>query len=268
MIFVLSFLIPQKNGVQSGETAPTREEVRQLLAEEIKQVRGDMQDMVDETVGYSVEKAERAMERLTNEKISAVSEFSNTVLTDINTNRDEVMFLYDMLNDKHENLKLVAQEVTMTTREAKRTGDELKELLIQNSDQEILTEDGGRTAQVATAKKLHEDAFVPFDVHAVEKVDPAKVPKRKKKAKASAKAEPSALEILAQMNQESNPPIQQETDPEKPQSAIGGNVTGSGNNNEKILQLHRMNKSNVMIAKELGLGVGEVKLVIDLYKEM
>ena len=78
VIFVLSFLIPQKNGVQSGETAPTREEVRQLLAEEIKQVRGDMQDMVDETVGYSVEKAERAMERLTNEKISAVSEFSNT----------------------------------------------------------------------------------------------------------------------------------------------------------------------------------------------
>ena len=38
------------------------------------------------------------------------------------------------------------------------------------------------------------------------------------------------------------------------------------NNNEKILEMHRQGKSTVAIAKELGLGVGEVKLVIDLYK--
>ena len=38
------------------------------------------------------------------------------------------------------------------------------------------------------------------------------------------------------------------------------------NNNERILTLHRAGKSNVAIAKELGLGIGEVKLVIDLFK--
>ena len=39
------------------------------------------------------------------------------------------------------------------------------------------------------------------------------------------------------------------------------------NNNEKILKLHKQGKSNMAIAKELGLGIGEVKLVIDLFEK-
>ena len=38
------------------------------------------------------------------------------------------------------------------------------------------------------------------------------------------------------------------------------------NNNERILELHNAGKSNMAIAKELGLGIGEVKLVIDLFE--
>lgn len=40
------------------------------------------------------------------------------------------------------------------------------------------------------------------------------------------------------------------------------------NSNERILKLFKQGKSKIAIAKELGLGVGEVKLVIDLYKNM
>ena len=39
------------------------------------------------------------------------------------------------------------------------------------------------------------------------------------------------------------------------------------NRNEAILALHRLGKGEVEIAKELGLGVGEVRLVIELFKE-
>ena len=38
------------------------------------------------------------------------------------------------------------------------------------------------------------------------------------------------------------------------------------NNNDEILKMHKQGKSNVAIAKHLGMGVGEVKLVIDLYE--
>ena len=40
------------------------------------------------------------------------------------------------------------------------------------------------------------------------------------------------------------------------------------NSNEKILELHKAGKSNMAIARELGLGIGEVKLVIDLFEGM
>ena len=40
------------------------------------------------------------------------------------------------------------------------------------------------------------------------------------------------------------------------------------NSNDRILELHKAGKSNMAIARELGLGIGEVKLVIDLFEGM
>ena len=44
------------------------------------------------------------------------------------------------------------------------------------------------------------------------------------------------------------------------------NVEEGGNNNERILALSSQGMSQVEIAKELGIGLGEVKLVIDLFR--
>ncbi len=38
------------------------------------------------------------------------------------------------------------------------------------------------------------------------------------------------------------------------------------NNKDRILERYRQGKTAVIIAKELGLGIGEVRLVIDLYR--
>lgn len=40
----------------------------------------------------------------------------------------------------------------------------------------------------------------------------------------------------------------------------------TGNHNERILELYKQGKSQVEIARELGLGLGEVKLVIELFR--
>ena len=39
-----------------------------------------------------------------------------------------------------------------------------------------------------------------------------------------------------------------------------------GSDKSKILKLHEEGKSNMAIAKSLGLGIGEVKLIIDLFE--
>jgi hypothetical protein len=48
--------------------------------------------------------------------------------------------------------------------------------------------------------------------------------------------------------------------------ALEDNLDNSGNINGIILELHRSGMNIIEIAKQLGLGVGEVKLVVDLYR--
>lgn len=50
---------------------------------------------------------------------------------------------------------------------------------------------------------------------------------------------------------------------------IGNNIANADviNHTHEILKLYKSGKSNVEIAKLLSLGTGEVKLIIDLYKE-
>ena len=99
----------------------SEEEVRKMVAREIEGVRGKISDIVDETSNYAIEKTERAMERVTNEKIMAVNEYSDTVLEEINKNHKEVVFLYDMLNDKHDNLMSTINEATQAADGIKQT---------------------------------------------------------------------------------------------------------------------------------------------------
>ena len=86
-----------------------------------KNSKNKIEDMIDDSMEDSINKTERAIERLTNEKISAISEYSDTVINDIHKNHDEVVFMYDMLNDKHKNLTTTVSEVTKKADEAKQT---------------------------------------------------------------------------------------------------------------------------------------------------
>ena len=52
---------------------------------------------------------------------------------------------------------------------------------------------------------------------------------------------------------------------DEPELSFDRSNEGRKNNNEMIRRMHEEGKSNMAIAKELGLGVGEVKLVIDLF---
>ena len=118
IIFVLSFLLPARGRSSEEALGMAKDEIKELVAGEMGQIKGQVNDTVDEAIIYAMEKTERSLERLSNEKIMAVSEYSDTVLAEIHKNHQEVMFLYDMLNDKHINLKNTASEVDKTAKEA------------------------------------------------------------------------------------------------------------------------------------------------------
>ena len=320
VIFIASFIVPEsKSELDAADKQLTQEKLQELLQEEMKNVRSQVADAVDETVHYSMEKTERGLERLTNEKMTAVSEYAQTVLEDIHKNHEEVMFLYDMLNNKHENLKETATEVSMAVKEASVKVSELDAARAAepeiDPDQPIepVMEDA------RTGEPIVEETFEPISLSGIEKLkrredslhemDKAAesvvkkaiaqspvIPKEKKPAPAEEKdekpAEPAVktgekpvAKPAAEPAKKEKPAKQAESKPKKTakaktevkpqQTQKSGDIalslqpiTDSSNKNERVLALHKQGKSNVAIAKELGLGVGEVKLIIDLFKEM
>ena len=141
IVFVLSFFIPTGKTADAGTKKLVEKEVKNVVAQEMDEVKERIEDIVDETVDYAVEKTERSLERVSNEKIMAVNEYSDTVLEDINKNHQEVMFLYDMLNDKHENIKSTVSQIEKTVKEAEAAG-------VQPPAQEIPAEEAKESDRV------------------------------------------------------------------------------------------------------------------------
>lgn len=220
VVFVASFIIPEsKKDIEEQNLELGEEKVKEIIDAQMKDAKTQLQDVVDETLTYAVEKSERSLERVSNEKITAVSEFSETVLGDIHKSHQEVMFLYDMLHDKQKNLFETAKEVDKTSAKAKETKNEL-ETAAKLIQEELIQE-----------TVVKEKAFEALPIETV-------------RAEESRVVEPVAV-------------VEEETVEDD-----------TANNNELILKMHKQGKSNVAIAKELGLGVGEVNLVIDLFEVM
>ena len=69
VIFVLSFFIPDRKGASEGLGRSAEEEVRELVRREVESLRGHVDEVVEESISDAMEKAERTLERLCNEKI-------------------------------------------------------------------------------------------------------------------------------------------------------------------------------------------------------
>ena len=234
IIFTGSFFLPLGGEKNTGiDKKAAKEEIHGLVEEEMDTVRSKMQDKMEETSEDAIEKAERSLERLTNEKIMAVNEYSDTVLQEIHKNHEEVMFLYDMLNSKHASIKDTVSKMDKAVKASENK-------TVENKAAENKTVENKTAENKAAADKTA--------------VDKTAVDKTAGTMAEEKTADTSQAESL----------IQPENSPEI--GFMGETVQEGQNNNEKILEMHRQGKSTVAIAKELGLGVGEVKLVIDLYK--
>ncbi len=202
VLVFIGFILPAKGEV---DTRVTRElakaEIKELVDEEMKEIKQQVDDTVEEAVSYAMEKTERSLERISNEKIMAVNEYSDTVLAEIYKNHQEVMFLYDMLNDKHTNLK---QTATVVEKKAKE------------------------------AEAIVNEAFYSLKPEKIEEP-----PKKEVIPKETVKTTCVKKETKSKQN----------------------------NSNANILALYKQGMDKVQIARELGLGVGEVELVIGLFKE-
>ena len=376
-IFLLGYLMPaRKKDIDEEVQLISEDEVRKLVTAEVEHVKDRITDIVDETVSYSIEKAERAMERVTNEKIMAVNEYSDTVLEEINKNHKEVVFLYDMLNDKHDNLMssinaatIASDGIKQTARDAELTASEAADKIdavLQAADEAADTIQNAQETAIQAKKVAQEALRIIINIskkRLVDESEPVEETVVRQEEPVVTESSDMVWEPWPEENNEvpaiigGTEPFEEPEELSEPEEEVveimpeeeaeesvdftpiaprrveiihqpdGDYVAGEEeelstsaafasmgfftskteeyeeigkknrlrrnsrkdrlqenaatmdiqftqgkdngrNSNERILELHKAGKSNMAIAKELGLGLGEVKLVIDLFEGM
>jgi hypothetical protein len=210
VFLVASFFVQEKLSPKDIDNISSLSEkelnliVEKQLRNANSQVEDSIEQMMDEALGIS----ERAMEKESNEKIMAISEYSNTVLDSMNKTHNEILFLYSMLGDKHTELTSLASQLQEFSDQMKSTENEV----LRN-----LSEAAKEVEQrVAESEPIDEGAAILASVEV-----------------------------------------------DHMQDGLGGDGV---NHNDEILTLHRQGRADVEIARDLGLGLGEVKLVIGLFQ--
>lgn len=191
-IIISCFMVDKTDKSNSGFVLDTS--LNQNMAETSNELKEKFEESCQDTSEGYLFKLETQLSQLSNEKIIAVHDFSEQILEKIKHNHEEVVFLYNMLGEKEEELKNLM-----------KNADKQKKVLEESVIQPVRTE--GKT------------------------VSAGKIP--------ATKSEHKNLDNLD---------------------------TGS-NSNQKILELYSNGFSIVDISKTLEIGQGEVKLVVDLYKE-
>lgn len=357
-VFAASFLVPDKYAKQEdGMIKEQEKKLKLFLQRELQTIRIGIEEKVEESMVSSGEKSERYMERITNEKIMAIQEYSDTVLEQIHKNHEEAVFLYDMLNNKHDQIKYTAGEISSAVEEARQkleiTVQDVTRDLLRGSIRDSLIEKIGNmlqeTVQEAIDTSIKEDLQDRIEktvqkevelavsenlmraikeaveisieesirereqkgplISGIEVLANKQQEKEEKEDLTERKKEDSkdtaeklvteageqefqelALGIPEVIMEEEQPfvvqPVKKVSPKKKAPAKKGGarakttiNSEGNkdipagkeeagSNNKEKILKLHRKGMSNMAIARELGLGIGEVQLVIGLFEGM
>ena len=197
----------------------SEEELKRIIDRGLKNAETRIEDAIDEQVDQSSEKVDRSLEKVTNDKIMAISEYSDTVIESMNKTHNEIMFLYSMLNDKHTELTGMAADLQRLA-----------------ADVRSLEEKAPLTAPQAAPERAAA-------VSAASAVTPVPVEK----------ADTTGRETAAA------PAEQKEEMPETEETKQEGL-------HAEILKLKKLGMTEVQIAKKLGIGIGEVRLVNGLYR--
>lgn len=191
----------------------SEDELKKIISRGLEQANTRIEEAIEEEIEASMDKTDRALEKETNEKIMAISEYSDTVIENMNKTHNEIMFLYNMLNDKHTELVGLASDLQKLTADVRNVQE--------------------RVAAAAAAVSATQTVAV-------------------------TPAEPPVNETA-----ELVPELPEQPEEPEPEESVTGEKE---NHNKEILALHRKGMSDVEIARKFGLGLGEVKLVIGLYK--
>lgn len=216
LVFLVgSFFVSEKLSSSDLEEMKkmSQQEIKVILDKELQSADSTIEEKIQGKLDDVIEDLERKSDKETNDKIMAISEYSDTVLNSMNKSHEEIIFMYDMLNDKQERITEIVKE--MQAMESAIT--QMEEALDEKIEQV-----GEEVQRQIELTKVKEEMPTEPEISMEEALQ----------TQLSAKEEDKTL-----------------------------------GDNQEILSLFNEGMTEVDIAKKLGRGLGEIKLVLGLFSE-
>lgn len=294
LVIVASFFVPDKEDREDKKDIEKKQDqIRRLMERELDGMKLRVNEATNETVEVGMEKSERALEKIANEKIMAVSEYATTVMEEIDRNHKEVMFLYDMLNDKQTDVKNTVRHAEAAVKEVTEAAKTASDTAIYATNVANAANEAANAASEVVSAASEAVSSMPVAAMSTAtvatEVEPAvqvgnsntpmdakaSVPQESVFSMAANMDDMSFTEASQMMAEEVAPIAKAADEPEKePERELtefeilerNTSFQNVNNNNQMILKMHAEGVPVVDIARQLSLGVGEVQLVIDLFK--
>ena len=276
-----SFFIKEKADIDNHEKEKIAEEIRgrALSEDSIKKVMTRVEKgFSDKLSAISEDKlggfADK-MSEIANDKMLAINDMSGQLIEKIEQNHKEVIFLYDMLNEKSDYLKDFSAKIDGLRHELEREEERIKALNNDIDDKLVKVKEVRQTVIAKpgnpVAAKQEKSRRVPTGIEQARAANkPAEVPAQAKnlvKMKKEVEDIPSDINDIFEADERDIfkdaevPEITEEID----EIDLSPELTEELSTNDKILKMHSEGKSVMEISKELGMGQGEVQLILGLY---
>lgn len=138
--FAASFFVTERLSQKDLDqiTLMSEAELKRISENQIKEVKVQVENSVEEIIDESLEITKRGLERETNKKIMAVSEYSDTVMDQMNKTHNEIMFLYTMLNDKQAETADMVSDLQKITKQFREIDIENVSNVITNQSEKLV----------------------------------------------------------------------------------------------------------------------------------
>lgn len=231
VLLVCSFFFGEgKNQTESLDLDEEIKKIKEAAVYQEEEVRRKLDELLANASEKALADVEDKLAQVSNDKIMAVDEFSNQVLEKIENNNQEIIFLYDMLQKKEEEMKSTMNKMEQMRRENKELFDRIEELKQAKA----------RVSSRNAAKKQGELPQMEDQIS---------------KAGAQPGKEQTAVNTAEEKTEEPEEELIEAA--ETPEDKL--------EKQEKVLALYAEEKSIKEISKMLSMGQGAVKLIIDLY---
>ena len=252
----------------AGEEVDTDAEIRKIKEAAVLhegEIRERLNALLSQECGTAIDDVKEKLSEISNDKIMAVDEYAGQVLARIENNNQSVVFLYDMLQKKEDEMKSTMNKMEQTRRENRELFDRLEEL--KQAKARVASRNAAK--QAGAKQKAGNEVLKQTKSGQAEK-DAALANGENLAGHETQEAEGTAHEAVADLSHtqaealtkipHSMPGEDLEQEQEKEEGA-----TAQPDRQEQVLALYRENISVKDISKKLAMGQGEVKLIIDLY---